>query len=191
MADRTTSKRTRSTASGSRQAATNARPNAARRTDTAGSSPMFAESAEEFPSGSSKRSTSMAPAGEATLTQLLDRLGVSPRMIETMVDTWKSQLSTSVAHKIEETDVRDALEKAKLVASGSGEKLKDLSRKNPKLFYSGVAAVLMGAGLLASAASAPATVEEDDEMFDEDASNLQGYQKPVSKPKRAKTTTRR
>lgn len=189
MAERTTTKR--NTTTGTRAGSRGSKPTG-RRVDTEDVSPMFTETSEELtPRSTRNRSTSMAPAGDATLTQLLDRLGVSPRMIETMVDTWKSQLSTTVASRIEETDVRDALEKAKIVASGSGEKLKDLSRKNPKLFYSGVAAVLMGAGLLAAAASSPAT-DEDDEMFDEDATNLQSYEKPKSnKPKGARTTSTR
>lgn len=73
-----------------------------------------------------------------------------------MVDVWRDRVSGPVGKQIEKIDVSEALEKAREYASMSGEAIKKAGGKNPKMFYSGLAAILVGAGLMASARGAKA-----------------------------------
>lgn len=108
---------------------------------------------------SAAKKSSKAKSGK-DVVKLLTSLGISPGMLETMAGNWKNQLSSKVTNKIEETDLKEAFERAREVADGSVDSVKKYSKKNPTLFFSGLAAVLMGAGLLA-AAGREATDDEE------------------------------
>lgn len=101
---------------------------------------------------SAARTPSSASSGKANLKGTLQKLGID----ESVVDLWRDQAKLTVSRKvqtsIEEFDVSSAIDMAKKYASMSSEKLKQVSKKNPKSFYSGLAAILVGAGLLAAAA---------------------------------------
>ena len=92
-------------------------------------------------------STIAEPGARSTLK----KLGID----ESVVELWRDQAKHSVSQKmqssIDEFDLQDAIEMAKKYASMSSEKLKEVSKKNPKSFYGGLAAILVGAGLLAAA----------------------------------------
>jgi hypothetical protein len=99
-------------------------------------------------------SGSMASHGSSDtrgVAGMLANLGLDEQLINSMVDQWRGQLSETVTHKIQETDLREAFDKARELTSGSVERVKEFSQKNPKMFYSGLAAILVGAGLLAAA----------------------------------------
>ena len=89
--------------------------------------------------------------GGGDLKNLLQKLGVD----ESVIDTWQTQAKRAITQKLESgidnVDVKDALEKAKEYASMSSDKMKKIAANNPKTFYAGLAAVLVGAGLLTSA----------------------------------------
>jgi hypothetical protein len=76
---------------------------------------------------------------------LLQKLGMDE-------EHWRRYVSEAVSNKVQEVEFRDVMERAKEYASMSGDKLKELSTKNPKMFYSGLAAFILGAGMMASAA---------------------------------------
>jgi hypothetical protein len=91
---------------------------------------------------------------------ILRKLGIDENLINGMIDNWRSQLTQSLTTAIQETDLRDAFDKVRLVSSGSADVVKNYSQRNPKLFYSGVTAVLIGSALIAAAArEAAADVE--------------------------------
>lgn len=101
----------------------------------------------------SRKSASRGGGGDVMTA--MQKLGVD----ESVVDLWREQMKSNVAKKmqssIEEFDVDDAINMAKRYASMSSEKLKEVSKKNPKAFYGGLAAILVGAGLLAAAVRPP------------------------------------
>ena len=76
---------------------------------------------------------------------LLQKLGMDEQH-------WRTYVSDTITNKVQDIDFRDVMDRAKEYASMSGDKLKDLSTKNPKMFYSGLAAFILGAGMMASAA---------------------------------------
>jgi hypothetical protein len=82
----------------------------------------------------------------------LQKLGVDDSVIDVWQDQARRALSQKVQTTVDDFDVKDAIDMAKRYASMSSEKLKDVARSNPKKFYSGIAAILVGAGLLAAAA---------------------------------------
>lgn len=157
MAERSSNQGTKNSSSGGRKSSTASRSTASRRTTT---------DANDFITESPGIMTSSERVSGQNLAQMLDRLGISPQILEAMADTWKSQLSNQVRNKIEETDVREALDKARELAGGSVDRVKDYSRKNPTLFFSGLAAILMGAGLLAAAGR--------EEMDEDDGESVKG-----------------
>ena len=128
-----------------------------------------AGAAERSPASNRKitanRKTSAAKtrskSGGKDVVKLLESLGMSPDTLETIAGNWKNQLSSKVTNKIEETDLREAFDRAREVADGSVDSVKKYSKKNPTLFFSGLAAVLMGAGLLA-AAGREATADDEE-----------------------------
>lgn len=73
-------------------------------------------------------------------------------MMQSMVENWKGQLNSKVTSSIQDADLKVAYDKARELASGSASKLKTYAKDNPSMVYSGLAAVLVGAGLLAAAA---------------------------------------
>lgn len=79
---------------------------------------------------------------------LLQKLGMDE-------EHWRTYVSDTVTNKVQDIDFRDVMERAKEYAAMSGDKLKELSTKNPKMFYSGLAAFILGAGMMASAARTP------------------------------------
>ena len=102
--------------------------------------------------GSKGRSTSAGSASsgssssEMSLSGVLDKLGT-----DKVVDVWRDRVSGPVGKQVDKIDLSEALEKAREYASMSGAALKKAGGKNPKMFYSGLAAILVGAGLIASA----------------------------------------
>ena len=83
---------------------------------------------------------------------ILRKLGIDETLINGMIDNWRKQLTDTVTTTIQETELRDAFDKVRHVMGGSAETVKTFSHRNPKLFYSGVTAVMIGAGLIAAAA---------------------------------------
>jgi hypothetical protein len=108
-------------------------------------------------------SSSMSSSGTGDGIQgILRKLGIDENLINGMIDNWRSQLTQSLTTAIQETDLRDAFDKVRLVSGGSADVVKNYSQRNPKLFYSGVTAVLIGSALIAAAArEAAADVEGD------------------------------
>jgi len=87
-----------------------------------------------------------------TVLALLQRVGIDETMVNSLMTQWRGQLSEKVSSRIQEGDLVELLDSAREMAKTSGSKLKTLSQANPGLFYSGVAAIMAGAGLLAAAA---------------------------------------
>ncbi len=114
------------------------------------SSGSSSSSASKGSKGSSSSTASSSKAG-VTLAGVLDKVGA-----DSVVDVWRDRVSGPVGKQIEKIDVSEALEKAREYASMSGAAIKKAGGKNPKMFYSGIAAILVGAGLMASARSAKA-----------------------------------
>ncbi len=106
------------------------------------SSPGISHSSELSGSRSSSEGSKQNLEG---VLGLLQKLGMEE-------DHLRQYVSDTVTNKIQKIDFRDVMERAKEYASMSGDKLKDLSAKNPKMFYSGLAAFILGAGMMASAA---------------------------------------
>jgi len=94
------------------------------------------------------------------LGAVLERMGLD----ETVVDVWRNQakgvVTSKINQKVHDFDVEYALDRAREYATMSADTLKNVSRKNPTAFFSGIAAVLVGAGLIAAAAS---KMREDDD----------------------------
>lgn len=105
------------------------------------SSPGISHSSE---TAGSKSSTGSEQNLDGVLG-LLQKLGMDD-------ENWRRYVSEAVSNKVQEVEFRDVMERAKEYASMSGDKLKDLSTKNPKMFYGGLAAFILGAGMMASAA---------------------------------------
>lgn len=111
-------------------------------------------------SGSSTGSMSGGTSSGEGIQGILRKLGVDENLINGMIDNWRKQLTDSLTHTIQDTDLRDAFDKVRLVSTGSADAVKNYSQRNPKLFYSGVAAVLIGSGLIAAAAREAASDTE-------------------------------
>jgi len=115
--------------------------------------------AKKSASTSSKTTASRKKDGQDIL-KMLGSLGINSNMLESMVGNWRNQLSSKLTNTIEETDLREAFERAREVTDGSVDRVKEYSKKNPTMFFSGLAAVLMGAGLLAAAGRQAAKDDE-------------------------------
>lgn len=106
---------------------------------------------------SSKKARAASPAKSVThdvgLAAVMERLGVDSSVVETWRDHAKETISSQVKGQLEDFDINDALDRAREYASLSSEKVRAISKKNPKAFFSGLAAVLVGAGLIATAAA--------------------------------------
>jgi hypothetical protein len=89
--------------------------------------------------------------GEGVLA-LLQRFGVDESAVNSLMTQWRGQLSDKVSQTIQEGDLVELFESAREMAKTSGTKLKTYAQTNPAMFYSGVAAIMAGAGLLAAAA---------------------------------------
>jgi hypothetical protein len=101
-------------------------------------------------------------SGEGVLA-LLERFGVDESTVQSMMEKWRGQVSDKVSRKIQEADLLELLDSAREMAKASGGKLKTYSKANPGMFYSGVVAIMAGAGLLAAAAKS-AEVDENSDM---------------------------
>jgi hypothetical protein len=110
--------------------------------------------------GSSSGSGSGSSGGGEGIQGILRKLGIDENLINGMIDNWRSQLTQSLTTAIQETDLRDAFDKVRLVSGGSADVVKNYSQRNPKLFYSGVTAVLIGSALIAAAAREAAADSE-------------------------------
>jgi hypothetical protein len=82
--------------------------------------------------------------GLDAVVKLVQNLGLNEEL-------WRGYLGDQVSKKIRDTDLKDATVRVKDLAGLSAEKLKDASTRNPRLFYSGLAAIVLGAGLMARA----------------------------------------
>jgi len=100
--------------------------------------------------------------GESVLA-LLEKFGIDETAVNNLMTQWRGQLSDKVSHKIQESDLVELLDSAREMAKTSGSKLKSYSQSNPAMFYSGVVAIMAGAGLLAAAAK-NAVAENDDNV---------------------------
>ena len=89
--------------------------------------------------------------GEGVLA-VLEKFGVDEGVVNSLMTQWRGQLSEKVSQKIQDGDLVELLDGARDMAKNSGEKIKAYAQSNPAMFYSGVAAILTGAGLLAAAA---------------------------------------
>jgi len=99
--------------------------------------------------------------GEGVLA-LLQKFGIDESVVNSLMTQWRTQLSDKVSSKIQEGDLVELLDSAREMARSSGSKLKTFSQANPAMFYSGVVAIMAGAGLLAAAAkNAEAAGEEN------------------------------
>jgi hypothetical protein len=87
---------------------------------------------------------------------LLHKVGIDEETVQSTVQHWRSQLGTNVGKQIEEADLLELLDKARDLARGSATRLKSSAQSNPTMFYSGVVALIAGAGLLAAAAKSNA-----------------------------------
>ena len=103
-------------------------------------------------SRSSKSSASSTGAAggkkeKVNLSGVLEKIGVD----ESMVEVWRNRLS-GVGEQIgEKVDLQAALDQARKLATSSADKIKKAGGKNPSLFYSGLAAIVVGAGLMTAA----------------------------------------
>lgn len=103
--------------------------------------------------------------GIEAVVKLIQNLGLNE-------DLWRGYLGESLARKVKDTDLKDAGVKVKEFAGLSAEKIKAASQRNPKLFYSGLAAVVLGAGLMARAARDTGDTSADsDEMLSGEGSS--------------------
>jgi hypothetical protein len=124
-----------------------------------GSSSMGGGSSQ--PLGMSSGSDTGHHTGEGVLA-LLQKFGIDEAVVNSLMTQWRSQLSDKVSSKIQEGDLVELLDSAREMAKSSGSKLKTFSQANPAMFYSGVVAIMAGAGLLAAAAkNADATADEN------------------------------
>jgi hypothetical protein len=103
-------------------------------------------------SGSNTGSRMSGSSSSEGIQGVLRKLGIDETLINGMIDNWRKQLTDTVTSTIQETELRDAFDKVRHVMGGSAETVKTYSARNPKLFYSGVTAVMIGAGLIAAAA---------------------------------------
>ncbi len=107
-------------------------------------------------SGSTKRgsaSPAVSVSHDVGLAAVMERLGVDSSVVDTWRTHAKETITSQIKDQVEEFDINDALDRAREYASLSSEKVREISKKNPKAFYSGLAAVLVGAGLIATAAA--------------------------------------
>ena len=100
--------------------------------------------------------------GEGVLA-LLQKFGIDEAVVNSLMTQWRGQLSDKVSQKIQEGDLLELLDSAREMAKSSGSKLKNFSQANPAMFYSGVVAIMAGAGLLAAAAKADTTTDENND----------------------------
>lgn len=91
--------------------------------------------------GGSKRSSAKAKGGG--ISEVLKEISID----EAMVQDWRERLR-EIGGKV---DVKKSLEAAKKLASSSGDAIKKAGGKNPSLFYSGLAAIVVGAGMMTAA----------------------------------------
>ena len=134
----TSSSQNRTTGSGSNSATGSSMKSS---TDSGVSTPGVSHSSEMTGSAKSSGSTDNLEG----VLGLLQKLGMDEQH-------WRAYVSDTITNKVQDVDFRDVMERAKEYASMSGDKLKDLSTKNPRMFYSGLAAFILGAGMMASAA---------------------------------------
>lgn len=132
-------------------------------TSKASGSPARKGSGSTKRSSSTKRKSSKAKASATSpvksvthdvgLAAVMQRLGVDPSVVETWRSHAQETITTQLKDQVEDFDINDALDRAREYASLSSEKVREISKKNPKAFFSGLAAVLVGAGLIATAAA--------------------------------------
>lgn len=103
-------------------------------------------------SGSSARKSGSS-GGSANLGAVLERFGLDASVVDDWRAAAKQTINDKVRDGVEDFDIAEAVERAREYAAMSAEKLKEISKKNPKAFYSGIAAVLVGAGLISAAAA--------------------------------------
>jgi hypothetical protein len=107
--------------------------------------------------GSTRTTTARSSRSTSDLQGTLEKLGID----ESVVGLWRAQakrvVASKIQHSVEDFDVDTAIESAKKYASMSSEKLKEISKTNPKAFYGGIAAILVGASLITAAARTAAS----------------------------------
>jgi hypothetical protein len=104
-------------------------------------------------------STSPSSDGLEGIIKLIQNVGMNE-------DLWRGYLGDAVAKRVKEADLKDAAVRVRDLASLSAEKIKSSSTRNPGLFYAGVAAIVVGAGLVARAVR--------DEKIDEPITDFPG-----------------
>ena len=104
-------------------------------------------------SGSSARKSGSSGSSNAGIAAVLERFGLDASVVDDWRAAAKQTINDKVKDGVEDFDISEAVDRAREYAAMSSEKLKEISRKNPKAFYSGIAAVLVGAGLISAAAA--------------------------------------
>lgn len=96
--------------------------------------------------------------GLEAVVKLIQNLGLKE-------DLWRGYLGDALAKKVKDADLKEAGGRVKEFAGLSAEKIRTASQRNPKLFYSGLAAVVFGVGLMARAAREGAdSADDSDEL---------------------------
>ena len=144
--------------SSSRGTSTNDETTSSRGSNDSGNTSLTTSSK---PLGMTSASETGRHAGDGVLA-LLQKVGIDESAVNSLMTQWRTQLSDKVSTKIQEGDLVELLDSAREMARTSGSKLKSYSQANPAMFYSGVVAIMAGAGLLAAAAkNAEATTNEN------------------------------
>ena len=102
--------------------------------------------------------------GLDAIVKLVQNLGLNEEL-------WRGYLGDQLSKKIKDADVKDAAIRVRELAGLSADKIKSASTKNPTMFYSGLAALVLGAGLMAKA------TRDNAEELDQDAGFTTGTHK--------------
>lgn len=128
-------------------------------------SALSTTSSSNQPLGVTSGSDTGHHTGEGVLA-LLEKFGIDESAVNSLMTQWRGQLSDKVSQKIQEGDLLELLDSAREMAKSSGSKLKTFSQANPAMFYSGVVAIMAGAGLLAAAAKSTDVATATDDNTD-------------------------
>jgi hypothetical protein len=115
-------------------------------------------------SNSSSTRSSSSSSGKTDIgTNLIDHFGGK----EEIAGKMRHLVVSSVESKLNGVDVDQSLDQVMSMASVGLSKMRELSRNNPKLFWSGIASIVLGAGMVLGSARRPSvenTVEFESDM---------------------------
>jgi hypothetical protein len=136
-----TSKETAGTAAKTNRSSTSTAKSAGSGTSTDEAMGLSSTTERKSASGAS---TSTSSDGLEGIIKLIQNVGMNEEL-------WRGYLGDALAKRVKEADLKDAASRVRDLASLSADKIKTSSTKNPGLFYAGVAAIVVGAGLVARA----------------------------------------